>query len=70
MSSFREMDSLFSITILIMPNTALLNAKGSLELVGFNPIPKKPIKVSNLSARATQIAILSLGTLSDGPKGK
>ena len=70
MSSFREMDSLFSITILIMPNTALLNAKGSLELVGFNPIPKKPINVSNLSARATHMAILSLGTLSDGPRGK
>ena len=37
--------------VLINPRADLLSAKGSFELVGFNPIPKKPTKVSNLSLK-------------------
>ena len=48
----------------------LLNAYGSLELVGFSLIPKKPTKLSILSASAMAIEIFSFGTLSSGPIGK
>ena len=40
---------MFSIIILNKPIAVLLKAKGSLELVGFSLIPKKPTNVSILS---------------------
>ena len=42
---------LFSIIVLSNPIADLLRAKGSLELVGFWFIKKKPTKVSNLSTK-------------------
>ena len=68
--SFKETLILFSIINLNTPKQARLNAKGSFELVGFSSIPKKPTKLSILSAIATLIEIFSFGTFPVGPSGK
>ena len=52
------------------PSAARLSANGSFELVGFSSIPKKPTKLSILSAIATLIEIFSFGTFPVGPSGK
>jgi hypothetical protein len=69
-NSFNEIEILFSITILRIPRADLLNAYGSFELVGFSLMPKKPTKLSILSASATAIEIFSFGTLSSGQTAK
>ena len=56
--------------ILKSPKAVRLNAKGSLELVGFSPIPKKPTRVSILSTIETAILIAYLGILLSNPKGR
>ena len=61
---------LFSTINLIIPNAALLKAKGSLELEGFNFIPKNPTKVSNLSVRDKAKLKGFLGVLLSSPFGK
>ena len=61
---------LFSVINLNTPKQARLKAKGSFELVGFSSIPKKPTKLSILSAIATLIEIFSFGTFPVGPSGK
>ena len=61
--------SLFSSIILIIPNAARRSANGSLEPVGFSLIPKKPTRLSILSAIDTIMVIGSLGQSSVGPKG-
>ena len=67
--SDKETRMSFSTIIRIKPNALLLNAKGSLEPVGFSLMAQKLVRVSILSARATTTDIIELGTLSLGPNG-
>ena len=53
-----------------MPSAILLNANGSLELVGFSSIPKKPTKVSILSVTDKATLKGFLGILESKPIGK
>ena len=67
--SDKEILMSFSIIIRIIPKALLLNAKGSLEPVGFSSMAQKFVSVSILSARATTVEIGEPGTSSLGPNG-
>ena len=61
---------MFSIIILIIPKASLLSANGSLELVGFSFMPKKPTRVSILSVIDRAALKDFLGTGESKPIGK
>ena len=59
----------YSITILIIPFTALLNANGSFEPVGILPILNSPISVSSLIEIDKIEENIDDGSLAPSPKG-
>ena len=67
--SSKSSGKFFSTMIRNAPNAARRNANGSALPFGAWPMPKIPVKVSNLSAKATALATSDFGNSSPAKRG-